>query len=502
MNRSLTVTFSNIERVNDSFSRCKIYVAYHGENRNNDYIPKSVFEDAIKTIYNIPIVGEFLEEVENFGDHGGEIAIVNGEQVFKHTTKPIGLVPESAKVYWEKIFEKNEEREYLVVDDALLWTGRYPEAKLIKKYKFGQSMEIEVLDGGFEQINGRRLFCIKKFNFSALCVLGISKESDPNGHVEPCFESASIIAYELNKDKFKKEFAELINQLKACNLIEGGDYKKDDVSLTDYQKNKSVHFKDGGKKVDYKLTNGQLIDEISKKISEIQTVVDYGGDLFEVTRFCYIDSDDEFVYAYDLKDEIYVKIPYTVEGDNVTLDFDSATRVKPSWSDWEGSDDVKYSLSKNLGVKISEGIKKYKEEREELLNKLEERDEMILSLNGQYAELEKKLDEKEDKINELTNKYTETLQELRKQKIEALLNKYAIELKEFTDEEVERLKESASSYSDISEFEDKIKSILFDRVKNKLKNHSKNTITMGIPQQGEHVKKTFSLWEELKNKLN
>lgn len=67
------------------FSKVKIRVAYTSENRNNSYIFKEAFEKALPTIYNYPIIGEFIEEVDDFGGHGGKI--VELESGKKYYTK-------------------------------------------------------------------------------------------------------------------------------------------------------------------------------------------------------------------------------------------------------------------------------------------------------------------------------------------------------------------------------------------------------------------------------
>ena len=191
-----SVQISEMKPISPLFSRCKIRVLYSGLNRNNSFITESAINNAIPSIYNIPIVGEFNEDDQNFGGHGGTIDVSGDKPKWVNTTRPYGLVAESSEVYWEDVEEKDgKTNRYLTVDGAYLWTGRYPEAALLVEQKFNQSMEIEIKDGKFTNIDGRKVYEINDFLFSALCILGIDKESDPDGHVEPCFESGSIVAY-------------------------------------------------------------------------------------------------------------------------------------------------------------------------------------------------------------------------------------------------------------------------------------------------------------------
>src|SRR5699024_6883921 len=116
----------DITKKNPLFSEAKVYVMYHGENRNNSFISRADVDKAIGSIYNIHIVGEFIESEEdseesNIGSHGGKVVIDDRGMKYIHTTRPVGVVPESAKVYLETVKdEKEREREYLVVDGALV----------------------------------------------------------------------------------------------------------------------------------------------------------------------------------------------------------------------------------------------------------------------------------------------------------------------------------------------------------------------------------------------
>lgn len=198
-------SISNVQKLNPLFSKCDIRVMYEGANRNNSFISRQTVEDAKYSIYNIPIVGEWKETATDFGGHGGKIEISDDGIKFVQTTKPYGVVPSDAKVFWQPIAEADGTvREYLIIQGAYLWTGRYPEATDMMNNAKGQSMEIEVLDGHIDSSN---LFVISDMVFSALCILG--------ENVEPCFESANIKAYNFNKDEFKQEFTAMMSELKA-----------------------------------------------------------------------------------------------------------------------------------------------------------------------------------------------------------------------------------------------------------------------------------------------
>lgn len=213
-NLRFSMTIKDVEKINPLFSKCKAYILYKDDNRNGSYLSKEAVEDAIPSLYNIPIVGEYLKEKDNFGSHGGKLEIKDDEIEYVQTTVPYGLIPESANVYWEEVQEKNGSvNEYLVADGCILWTGRYQElSTVMEEGKYNQSMEIQPVDANFAIVGGKEVFKIDKFIFSALCILGVDKGDNPNDHVEPCFESASIIAYSL--DEFKLQFNQMIDEFK------------------------------------------------------------------------------------------------------------------------------------------------------------------------------------------------------------------------------------------------------------------------------------------------
>lgn len=225
--QSLTSKFFSIEKINPFFSKVKIYVMYEGFNRNGSYMNRDTINRAIHTLYNIPIVGEYLADKENFGGHGASVVKnEQGDYELVLSTRPYGVVPESAQVYWETVVEDNGlEREYLVVDGAYLWTGRYPELNtILDEGYYGQSMEIELVNANYSIINGQEVLNIQDFVFTAFCLLGIDKDSDMFGHVPPAFESSKVVAYSLDKELFESQFNQMIYELKST-LKEGGIYQ-------------------------------------------------------------------------------------------------------------------------------------------------------------------------------------------------------------------------------------------------------------------------------------
>lgn len=210
---------SDVEQINPLFSTCKVRILYTGRNRNMSTITRESVERALPSLKNIPIVGEFSQEKADYKGHGGAIDLDSWDYI--HTTKPYGVVPESATYEWEEVKGRDGiVREYLTIHGCYLWTGRYEEANTVIQNGKGQSMEIEIIDGEWDEDSDSYL--INNFIFSALCILG--------DDVEPAFEDASITAYSFNKEEFKSEFTAMLNELKFS--LEGNeDNKKEDEGM-------------------------------------------------------------------------------------------------------------------------------------------------------------------------------------------------------------------------------------------------------------------------------
>lgn len=225
----------NIEKgLSPLFSKARIRIMHYGHNVNRSYFEKESVLEALDTMKNVPIVGYFIEEEENFGGHELELGVENNKIVQKTKTVPIGVVPESATFSWEEVIDKDGiPREYLVADNALIWNRDEKLVGALKKDSFGQSMEIGVddayMDNGVNHIN--------KFHFTALCVLGIDK--DGAGYVQPAFANAKIQTYEHDDSQLSKGIEGMFKDLKFAldeikNIQEGETKLKLEELLTKF----------------------------------------------------------------------------------------------------------------------------------------------------------------------------------------------------------------------------------------------------------------------------
>ena len=223
--------FINITSISPLISKCEIKVLYVGQNRNKSYITKEVAAAMAQTLPGTPIVGRFIENKEDFGDHGDQV-IIDGDGVkFNKLRKPYGFVAPDAKVWFQEFQDTDDFgnvtiREYLMTE-GYLWTEQYQECKRVLYNGNPQSMELDkdTLRGHWstDSNTGIEFFIINDAMFLNLCILGED--------VEPCFEGANITAPNISAS-FSKDSKTIIKTLSDMMLelkfaLQGGQQEMD-----------------------------------------------------------------------------------------------------------------------------------------------------------------------------------------------------------------------------------------------------------------------------------
>ena len=203
MDKHMKITYSSsVERlceVNSSFDSGILKVAYVGKNRNGSSISKDAFERSMNTIYNCPIVCNYNRERDEIGSHDMEVVMDDGAAKLVNLTQPVGVIPESAKYWWESVEDVTGIHEYLCIE-ALIWKRQEAYDKIKSNVITDESMEIKVKSGYMED----DVYVIESFEFLAFCLLGTA---------EPCYESASLEMF--NMDDFRKKYAEMMEEFKS-----------------------------------------------------------------------------------------------------------------------------------------------------------------------------------------------------------------------------------------------------------------------------------------------
>lgn len=220
--------FVNITKISPLISKCEVKVLYIGENRNRSFITKEVATEMAQSLPGCPIVGYYIEKIEDFGDHGDQIIIDVDGVKFNKLTKPYGFIDLNTKIWFQK-FEESDDfgnsiiREYLMTE-GYLWTGQFEECRRVIDDGNPQSMELDEknLKGHWStDINrGVDFFIINDAIFSKLCILGED--------IEPCFEGAEVTAPKVSSsfskdDNFTKTLFTMLNELKFALNEKGGN---------------------------------------------------------------------------------------------------------------------------------------------------------------------------------------------------------------------------------------------------------------------------------------
>lgn len=391
--------------INDSFTLAKCYVMSVGKNRKQLDITKEATEDALPTLFNIPVVGHLYQGEDgqwHMGGHDKElIKDENGKYKFKRLTVPFGVVPNQENAHFEEILDKDGvKREYLVAD-VILWTSRFPElfdAAYNEEILFNESMEVDFLN---VEKTADHYLKINKFQFNALCLLGKSDDADYN--VNPCFLSASVETYEFSEEQqwerlkqdFKNELAEVFSEFDKQNNEEGGkrmltservaeilkEYGIAQDKLTfDFGSMSEEEFvaklkemsqaADGEPKTEPtgEPTGNFAADETYNQLATI--LRDGACKLCSYTSFEYkdyfvCDFTNEYVYLHysiqnaDGQKSGHIRCAFTVEGDRAIIDVENAVEVKLRWVTTE--DETSFAAHEAEFA----ALENYKKEREE-----------------------------------------------------------------------------------------------------------------------------------------
>ena len=362
LNMTYASSLTNLCEVNSSFDTGVLRICYTGKNRNNSFISKETILQNISTIYNCPIVCNYDRETDTLGGHDMEI-VRDSEgclQIINSTT-PVGVIPESANVWFEDYEEDDGTVHEYLYADVLLWKRQEAYKKIKNDGIAAHSMEIKVKSG--KNIDG--VYHVDSFEFNAFALIGVT----------PCFESSSLEMFAQND--FKKQLSEMMCDLKETFTkvnpsneddnthpqnysMEGGrkvledkmklvakygiDVDALDFSIEDFtieeltEKFEAMKADDTKQPEDKFALTSNIIDEIYRALEVEKVTRDWG----ECPRYSYVDCDMEAgeVYCWDRNDWLLYGFTFSVDGDSITIDFASKKRKKYVIADFDGGEQV------------------------------------------------------------------------------------------------------------------------------------------------------------------
>lgn len=405
-------SIDNLTSINSSFDKGVLRVAYHGKNNNGSYISRETFEECVDTIYNCPVVCNYMRDSDSIGQHDIEIVRDDDGIRLVNITQPVGVVPESATWRWDECEEANGEiHEYLCVD-VIVWKRQEAYKKIKGNGITDESMEINIKSGKHDKNDG--LFHITSFEFNAFCLL----ES-----ASPCFESAGLDMFSLNDfrsqyvdmmDDFKKEFCDItsvysadinknnenntnggMNQLSEKDLLLKYGLSESDVdfdlsvlsesemdrkfSELKNKKDESEKYNDASnsgtttnneaddasdedkrikknkKTADFSLTGEQYANGLREALRKLQYIDSNYPEYGSTCRYyyCDYDNDEMEVFAYDALDWKLYGFKFAMNGDNFIIDFNKCKRKKCSYIDFDEGDPDVNALSQIVEERFS-----------------------------------------------------------------------------------------------------------------------------------------------------
>ena len=253
--------FENLTNSNPSFAAGKVAIAYAGRNRNRSSISKDVFEKALPSLANCPLVGNFDVEAQDFGGHDISVLVDEaGDMKIENATIPFGVIPETMDAHWETVTESDgTEHEYLCCN-VILWKRQAGYECLAAGGVWNQSMEINVNQ---YMIDHDGYCVIEDMTYEAFCILGRS--------VEPCFESASIqIATPAAVSEYSTQFKLMLDELRSYSSktnrkTEGGENNLNEDIVNQILEKYNLAKED----IDFEITDEMTEEIFESKISEI-----------------------------------------------------------------------------------------------------------------------------------------------------------------------------------------------------------------------------------------
>lgn len=360
LNMTFASSLTDLCEINSSFDTGVLRICYTGENRNKSYFSKETIQKCLPTIYNCPIVCNYDRDTDSLGGHDTELVRnEDGSLRIVNITTPVGVIPESAKVWFDDYEESDGTIHEYLYAEVLLWKRQEAYKKIKKDGITAHSMEIKVKDG--KRVDG--VYHVDDFEFNAFALIGVT----------PCFESSELEIFSANV--FSQKMSEMMQDLKetfsmvtSCKQddnihpqtksTEGGkgildekmklaaeygidvntlDFSIEDLSVEELtEKFKSMKNQSNSvPKNNFALTSN-IIDEINRILCEEKVTRDWG----ECPRYCYVDCDIEVseVYCWDRNDWLLYGFKFAVDGDAITIDFESKKRKKYVIADFEGGE--------------------------------------------------------------------------------------------------------------------------------------------------------------------
>lgn len=469
MNQRYPVSFikkGEYESSDFRFIDVSIDVMHTGANLNKTSFTKDAINKAVPTICNTPILGyvvdELDEEDKDFKGHEHELRITDKDVKYVYAGQAYGVIPESCNPRWiVKDDGTGIEREYLRVD-GLIWTKfSDPVDIFTRDGTKNHSVELTDMACGPADKNGN--VPVGSFKFDGCCILSTT---DPS--IKPAMTGSCVTANFSVEDITAQirdrlyEYQAIQQNYTAQNDNPSDEEKGDTTPMNKNEKNPAMTEnavaegavenpeietpaaentatkteseaapaenaapEEGAENAttevpaentapaeedepaassEFTLTANQLRDEVYNALLKVQVPSRWDNECM-IPKYWLTDIQGSEVIVTDSGTYQLMGIPYSMNGDNVVLEYENIKRKKVIYEDWDNGDVMPglitmFSTLTDKLVELSDSFTKAANEVSEIKPKLEA---------YQQAEADAKAAEMEAKRNALFATFDEKL---------------------------------------------------------------------------------------------
>ncbi len=440
MNQRYPISFSKKNEYETSdfrFIDVCIDVMHTGANFNKTSFTKDVINKAVPTIANMPILGYVVNELDDedkdFKGHEHELRITDTDVKYLYAGQAYGVIPESCNPRWViKDDGTGTEREYLRVD-GLIWT-KFGDPVDIFTRDVTKNHSVELTDMVYEAKRDDGITPVSSFKFDGCCILSTT---DPK--IQPAMTGSCVTA-NFSVDDITSQIRERLYEYQALtqnyaaqNENPSDEEKGDKTPMNENEKNPAVTENAGAEGAvenpevetttaenaateteseaaatentaseegaenattetpaenaapveesepaassEFTLTANQLRDEVYNALLKIQVPSRWDPECM-IPKYWLTDIQDNEVIVTDSGTYQLMGIPYSMNGDNVVLEYENIKRKKVIYEDWDNGDVMPglitmFSALTDKLVELSDSFTKATNEVSEIKPKLE-----------------------------------------------------------------------------------------------------------------------------------
>lgn len=396
------------DKQSGNLEKVKIVVMHAGENFNKTFFSDDSVNDAEPTLKNVPILAYIRRDedgnAEDFDQHNVITKLVpnaNGghDVVQYYLERPIGVIPETNNYRIEEIDGENH-----VVVDGYIWKSYANEGYgiITESGEKGVSMEISIEDGKKDTQSG--LYHINKYSYLGVTVLG---DDMPPAMGDTC----KLTTYSTQTEEYHfalqqiqeevKKIKEEVTKMSANNdpakepVQEPVQNQEPPVEPTQTEPTEPTGTQEPVQ-ANFSLSIDNMREGIRKNLSTMTTQkTNRWNETYDIQSYwlrTILPTDNMVVVEDGASDYTYYGVPFTVNGDDIVLDFDNKKEYIQTWREKQSAEELMVFTDKD-------------EKGEELIDaKFTKMDETIKDLEGKLQNQESELTElrtfKLDKDNE------------------------------------------------------------------------------------------------------